>query len=152
MITGRVDYEVADLLFTSITGYIESDFYLSGDVDGSSLDAWNEFRNIERDSFSQELRVQNTDETARFRWSLGGLYADDNGHFLSNTYTGPDNAFGLPARISIGGSDDRDGIEGWALFGQFDADFTKQLTLSLGGRYSVKHGRCRRTSPRLTAM
>lgn len=136
MITGRVDYEVADLLFTSITGYIESDFYLSGDVDGSSLDAWNEFRNIERDSFSQELRVQNTAETARFRWSLGGLYADDNGHFLSDTYSGPDNGFGLPAWLRIGGGDDRDGIEGWALFGQFDADFTKALTLSLGGRYS----------------
>ena len=58
MLTGRVDYEFNDMLLTSITGYIESDFYLNGDVDGGSTNEWNEFRNIERDSFSQEFRLQ----------------------------------------------------------------------------------------------
>ncbi len=136
MITGRVDYELDKVLFTSITGYINSDFNLNGDVDGSSIDGWNEFRNINRTSFSQEIRIQNTDETSRFRWNIGGLYAEDDGHFISDTFTGADNGFGLAPWLRIGGGDERDGIEGWHLFGQVEADFTKNLTLSFGGRYS----------------
>ncbi len=136
MLTGRLDYEFNDMLLTSITGYIESDFYLNGDVDGSSTNEWNEFRNIERDSFSQEFRLQNTDDDARLNWNVGILYAEDNGHFVSSTFTGPDNAFGLPGGILIGGGDDEDQIEGWAIFGQFDYDLTADLSISLGGRYS----------------
>ena len=136
MITGRVDYDLNKVLLTSITGYINSSFYLNGDVDGSSLDAWNEFRNIERDSFSQEVRIQSTDETSRFRWNLGGLYAKDNGDIFSQTYAGNDNAFGLPAWTRIGLTANDNQIEGWHLFGQVEADFTPKLTLSFGGRYS----------------
>jgi iron complex outermembrane receptor protein len=136
MITGRVDYELGNVLLTSITGHISSDFNLNGDVDGSSIDGWNEFRNINRDSFSQEIRIQSNDDTSRFRWNIGGLYADDVGHIISDTFTGADNGFGLPQWLRIGGGDTEDGIEGWHLFGQVEADFTKNLTLSVGGRYS----------------
>ena len=136
MITGRVDYELGNVLLTSITGHISSDFNLNGDVDGSSIDAWNEFRNIERNSFSHEMRIQSADESDRFRWSFGGLYADDDGDIFSQTYAGRDNAFGLPAWTRIGLTDRLDAIEGWHLFGQVEADFTKSLTLSFGGRYS----------------
>ena len=135
MITGRVDYELGNLLFTSISGYIDSDFYLNGDVDGASIDAWNEFRNIERDSFSQEIRLQNTDD-GRFQWNIGGLYAEDNGNFRSQTFTGVDNGFGAPAGIAVSDGNDFEGTETWAVFGQFDADFTENLSVSLGGRYS----------------
>ena len=92
-----MDYDLDKVLFTSITGYINSSFYLNGDVDGSSIDGWNEFRNIDRDSFSQEVRIQSNDESSRFRWNVGGLYAKDNGDIFSQTYAGRDNAFGLPA-------------------------------------------------------
>ena len=136
LITGRVDYELPKVLFTSITGYINSDFNLNGDVDGSSIDAWNEFRNINRDSLSQEIRIQSNDDTSRLRWNIGGLYAEDVGHIISDTFTGVDNGFGLPPRLRIGGGDTEDGIDGWHLFGQVEADFTKSLTLSVGGRYS----------------
>ena len=135
MITGRVDYELGNVLFTSISGHVNSSFYLNGDVDGASIDAWNEFRNIERESFSQEMRLQNTDD-GRFQWSVGGLYAKDEGNFASTTFTGRDNGFGAPAGIPVGIADEYEDIETWALFGQFDADFTDKLTLSLGGRYS----------------
>ena len=136
MITGRVDYELGNVLLTSITGYVNSDFYLNGDVDGSSIDGYNEFRNIERESFSHEMRLQSSDESSRFRWNIGGLYADDEGHIRNNTFTGVDNVFGLPRGINISNADNTDGIEGWHLFGQVEADFTKNLTLSFGGRYS----------------
>ena len=136
MITGRVDYELEKVLFTSITGYINSDFNLNGDVDGSSIDGWNEFRNIKRTSFSHEMRIQSNDDSSRLRWNIGGLYAEDDGHFISDTFTGRDNGFGLPPWLRIGGGDEQDGIEGWHLFGQVEADFTKNLTLSFGGRYS----------------
>ena len=140
MITGRVDYELDKVLFTSITGYINSDFNLNGDVDGSSIDAYYEFRNINRDSFSQEIRIQSNDETSRLRWNIGGLYAEDDGHFESCTYPGYESLFvdlGIfRANRPLGCSEELDGIEGWHLFGQVEADFTKNLTLSVGGRYS----------------
>lgn len=141
IITGRVDYELPKVLLTSITGYINSNFYLNGDVDGSSLDGYYEFRNISRDSFSQELRIQNLDETSRLRWNIGGLYAEDNGHKHTHTHPGIDSifvdlGFFQPGDTFPGPIDDWDGIEGWALFGQVDADFTQNLTLSVGGRYS----------------
>ena len=136
MITGRVDYDLDKVLFTSITGYINSSFYLNGDVDGSSIDGWNEFRNIDRDSFSQEVRIQSNDESSRFRWNVGGLYAKDNGDIFSQTYAGRDNAFGLPGGTRIGLTANENEIEGWHLFGQVEADFTKRMTLSFGGRYS----------------
>ena len=136
MVTGRVDYDLDKVLFTSITGYINSSFYLNGDVDGSSIDGWNEFRNIDRDSFSQEVRIQSNDESSRFRWNVGGLYAKDNGDIFSQTYAGRDNAFGLPGGTRIGLTANENEIEGWHLFGQVEADFTKRMTLSFGGRYS----------------
>ena len=34
----RIDYDFANMRFTSITGYVESDFFLQGDIDGGSGD------------------------------------------------------------------------------------------------------------------
>ena len=86
-IVGRVDYEIANLLLTSITGSISSDFTLSGDIDGSSRDWFNEFRNIERTSFSQEVRIQNTNDS-RWQWNIGGIYSDNEGTIWNRTYVG----------------------------------------------------------------
>ncbi|HET6564063.1 MAG TPA: TonB-dependent receptor plug domain-containing protein, partial [Xanthomonadales bacterium] len=52
----RADYTTGNLLFTNITGYINSDFFLAGDIDGTSLDFFNEFRNLNRQSVSTEFR------------------------------------------------------------------------------------------------
>ncbi|NKB35774.1 MAG: TonB-dependent receptor plug domain-containing protein [Gammaproteobacteria bacterium] len=143
-IVGRIDYEWNNLLFTSITGHIDSNFFLNGDIDGVSINAFQEYRDIKRDSVSQEFRIQNTDD-GRMRWSIGGIWAKDSGFFDSETFAGPDNAFGLPGgtggeQINQGfnfpNNNTDESIESIAIFGQFEFDFTERLTLSVGGRWA----------------
>ena len=133
-IVGRVEYEFADLLFTSITGAIDSDFFLNGDIDGGSRDYFNEFRNIERDSFSQEIRLQNTNDS-RWQWNIGAIYADDDAEIRNRTFIGAQERFG-PDGTLIDGQEDTAGNEGWAVFGEVDYALTDKLNVSAGGRYS----------------
>ena len=134
-LVNRIDYEFADLLFTSITGYMESDFFLQGDIDGGSGDYFNEFRTIPRDSSSQEFRLQNTGE-ARLTWNLGLLYARDRGSVSNRTFVGAAQPLGLPDGFLIDSEDSKEEADNWAVFGQVDYRLTDRLVLSLGGRYS----------------
>lgn len=131
----RIDYERNDLLFTSISGIINSDFFLNGDIDGSSRDFFNEFRNLERQSVSTEFRVQNTNES-RLRWSVGALYAEDDGDDFNRTFVGAEEVFGLPQGFLIDREDSATRDSTWAVFGQVDYDLTEQLSVAFGGRYS----------------
>ena len=131
----RIDYERNDLLFTSISGIINSDFFLNGDIDGSSGDFFNEFRNLERQSISTEFRIQNTNES-RLRWSVGALYAEDDGDDFNRTFVGAEKVFGLPKGFLIDREDSATRDDTWAIFGQVDYDLTDRLTVSFGGRYS----------------
>jgi iron complex outermembrane receptor protein len=131
----RIDYESNDLLFTSITGYINSDFTLAGDIDGSSRDYFNEFRNLERESVSTEFRIQNTNDS-NFHWSVGAIYANDKGDDWNRTYVGQEMRFGLPNGFLIDREDSTSETDYWAIFGQVDYDLNDQWTISAGGRYS----------------
>ena len=131
----RVDYEMSDLLLTSITGYINSDLFLNGDIDGGSWDFFHEYRNLEQESFSQELRLQNTGD-GRWKWNIGTLYAHDEGSSYNRTLVGTEQIFGLPTNFLIDREDSTDESDYWAIFGQAEYDLTEQLSVSLGGRYS----------------
>lgn len=136
----RIDYSMSDLLLTSISGYINSDFFLNGDIDGGSRDFFNEFRNLERESFSQEFRLQNNDDS-RWNWSVGLLYARDEGADVNRTFVGEEMIFGLPNGFLIDREDSTSEADVWALFGQVDYDLTDRLTVSVGGRYSEEKKR-----------
>jgi len=131
----RIDYERSNLLFTSITGFIDSDFTLNGDIDGSSRDYFNEFRNLERQSVSTEFRIQNTNDSP-LQWNLGFLYAEDEGIDTNRTFVGEEMSFGLPDGFLIDSEDSTSDGDTWAIFGQVDYDFSDKLTGSIGGRYS----------------
>jgi iron complex outermembrane receptor protein len=131
----RVDYQREDLLFTNITGYINSDFFLRGDIDGSSGDWFNEFRNIEDESMSTEFRLQNIDDSS-LRWNVGLIYAEDDGTSFNRTFVGSVPVFGLPAGFNIDLEDAESTGDTWAVFGQVDYDVNDKLTISAGGRYS----------------
>ncbi len=134
-IVAQLNYDFTNLLFTSITGYIDSDFFLNGDIDGGSRDYFNEYRNIERESFSQEFRLQNTNDSP-LQWNVGVIYSKDDGAIWNRTYIGAEERFGLPDGFLIDGQDDTAGNESWAVFGEVFYDVTDQLTVSAGGRYS----------------
>jgi iron complex outermembrane receptor protein len=131
----RVDYEMSDLLLTSLTGYIDSDLFLNGDIDGGSWDYFHEYRNLEQASYSQEFRLQNTDDS-RWKWNVGMLYAHDEGSAFNRTIVGEEEIFGLPNGFLIDREDSENDSDYWAVFGQVEYDLTDQLSASVGGRYS----------------
>jgi iron complex outermembrane receptor protein len=131
----RIDYERGDLLFTSISGYINSDFTLAGDIDGSSRDFFNEFRNIQNQSVSTEFRIQNTNDSA-WKWNVGAIYAEDEGESFNRTVVGAEELFGFSEFDLIDRSDSTSEDKYLAVFGQVDYDVTDNWTLSAGGRYS----------------
>ncbi|HWK73741.1 MAG TPA: TonB-dependent receptor [Povalibacter sp.] len=132
---GTVHYQTQSLSFTSVTGYIDSDFYIAGDIDGGSHDFFNEYRHTPRKSFSQEFRLQNTGDQPLL-WNVGLLYAKDKGTSDNRTYVGADGRFGLPNGFLIDSSDSTGSSQSWAVFGQLDWKVIDALTLSFGGRYS----------------
>jgi iron complex outermembrane receptor protein len=131
----RIDYERGDLLYTSITGYINSDFTLAGDIDGGSRDYFNEYRNLQNQSASTEFRVQNTDD-GQWHWNVGAIYAEDEGEGWNRTLVGAERLFGFPEGGLIDRSDNTSKDKYYAVFGQVDWDVTDKWTLSAGGRYS----------------
>ncbi len=131
----RVDYDLDHMSFTSITGYIESDFFLRGDIDGGSGDYFNEFRTIPRESFTQEFRLQSAGNQ-KFNWNVGVYYNDDEGSIDNKTFVGAAQPFGLPDGFLIDSEESSETSEGIAIFGQIDYAITEALVVSLGGRYS----------------
>lgn len=131
----NVRYETDSLSFSSVTGYIKSDFFIAGDIDGGSRDFFNEYRHTPRKSFSQEFRLQNTGDHPLL-WNVGVMYAKDKGTSDNRTYVGADERFGLPDGFLIDSSDSAGSSQSWAVFGQLDWKVIDALTLSFGGRYS----------------
>lgn len=132
---GRIDWDIGDLRFTSISGYMESDFFLQGDIDGGSIDYFQEFRTIPRESITQEFRLQNTDDS-KLQWNVGLYYSDDEGFIDNKTFVGEAEIFGLPAGFQIDGEETFGSSEVYAVFGQANYAVTDRLTFTVGGRYS----------------
>lgn len=132
---GRLDYDFDTMRLTSITGYMESDFFLQGDIDGGSGDFFNEFRTIPRESFTQEFRLVSTGES-RLSWNAGFFYSDDEGFIDNKTFVGAEEPFGLPDGFLIDSEETTEESESWAVFGQVDYALTDRISLSLGARYS----------------
>ncbi|MFT6287979.1 MAG: iron complex outermembrane receptor protein, partial [Alcanivorax sp.] len=128
----RVDYDFENMSFTSITGYIDSDFFLRGDIDGGSGDFFNEFRSIERESFTQEFRLQSAEEQ-KLNWNIGLFYNDDEGTIDNKTFVGAAQPFGLDEGFLIDTEESTESSDGIAVFGQLDYAFTDNLVVSIGG-------------------
>lgn len=131
----RVDWDLENMRFTSITGYMESDFFLRGDIDGGSIDYFREFRTIPRESLTQEFRLQSMTDS-KLQWNVGLYYSDDEGFIDNKTFVGEAQIFGLPNGFLIDSEESFSTSEVYAIFGQIDYALSDRLTLSVGGRYS----------------
>lgn len=135
-LVGRVKYDGDNVTFTSITGYISSKQTLLGDIDGSSKDYFYETKPIDRNSFSQEIRLQSANADDRLFWTIGGLIARDRGFIDQKTFAGSDNPFGLPNGFQVTSSTSEGESKSWAIFGEATFKATEQLSLTLGGRFT----------------
>jgi iron complex outermembrane recepter protein len=136
-VSNRVKYAADSFTVTNVVGYLYSNEYEGGDIDGSSLDLFYENESIKRTSLSEELRFQSVPGHA-VDWTGGIYYGHDSGHVTQYTFAGADGAalFGVPngyeLTSSLGASSDLS----TALFGEAVWHIDPRVSLTLGARYT----------------
>jgi outer membrane receptor protein involved in Fe transport len=157
----QLDYEAGPLTLTSITAYRELSSFNQQDVDFTSADIVNEFRDQKIDTFTQEFRItSNFDGPLNFL--LGGFYFDESVAQDSGLTTGTQSravfdllaGAGTPGTLSFveanlglpNGSIFSPGPltaetfamdnTAWSVFGTVDFEVTDRLTLTAGFNYT----------------
>ncbi len=138
-VANRIKFAADTFTVTNVVGYLHSDEFEGGDIDGSGLDLFYESESIKRNSISEELRIQSIPAAGRpFDWTAGFFYGHDYGHVNQYTFAGVDGGalFGLPngtqLTSSLGDSSDYSN----ALFGEAIWHAAPGLSLTLGARYT----------------
>lgn len=133
----HVNWDLAGVTLTSITGYETLSGYSRGDTDGGAAadfgnagfgESMGRVRGL--DQWSEELRLASSGE-GPLKWQVGAMYFDtrditefyQRAYFLSGAARNPNNWVRLH---NVNTS--------WAVFGQASYDLTPKLTLTAGGR------------------
>lgn len=138
--TSNIVWKGESVTFTSVTGYIETDFHRDGELDMGSLDIVNEdFEDIQKSSVSQEVRLQSSGD-GPFQWIVGGIWAKDTHEEIESINFGSDpatlDAFGVFPHFIIELSGLNRDITSKALFAEGTWQATDRLALTLGARWS----------------
>ncbi|MGD9966417.1 MAG: TonB-dependent receptor [Hyphomonadaceae bacterium] len=159
----QIDYDLGDVVLTSITSYIQRNILasrdasaLTGSVSISPLGLpaaavllpSNLRDTTDLEQFTQELRLA-SDMDSPFQWLIGAFYSDIDRFYRQRLPTPGYDAFidtALGAGTSAGAangfpsdspynSDLPYDIRQWALFGEGSYEFNERLTLTVGARY-----------------
>lgn len=131
----RIKYAADDFSITNVLGYINSNEFLKGDIDGGSLDLFYENEAIRRNSLSEELRVQ-SNPGKLIDWTAGVFFSHSIGHTRQFTYAGADNPFALPNGFEVTSSYSDADSKSYALFAEGVWHATPELAATVGGRYT----------------
>jgi iron complex outermembrane receptor protein len=126
--TGKLDWDFGGMKFTSISHYLEFQFDYLEDQDVSPVSLSEFTFGQEADQFTQELRLSG--EQQSLRWVAGFYYI--------NIDTDNTEAFNLPLPLTgvLLNTDWAVDTESWAVFGQFEYDFTPEWTFIGGLRWT----------------
>ena len=138
---GQLNWDFGGTELTAITNYLTMDKVYAEDGDALPMLVVNVDTRVKFHQFSQELRLAG--ELDSFKWQAGG-------YFLDMKYDGSHAVTGAPivdlaiqgnGGFSIPTVDQQYVInsKNWSLFAQGDIQFTDELSLTLGGRYSKDH-------------
>ncbi len=136
-VSNRIKYNADSFTVTNVVGYLYSNEYEGGDIDGSSLDLFYENESIKRTSLSEELRIQSVPGHT-VDWTGGLFYGHDSGHSTQYTFAGSDGGllFGVPngteLTSSLGASSDLS----TAVFGEAIWHIDPSVSLTVGARYT----------------
>ncbi|MEM8988595.1 MAG: TonB-dependent receptor, partial [Pseudomonadota bacterium] len=140
ILTLRNIFDIGEHSLTSVTGYIETDYFELFDGDQSSFNLIESSLTSELKSFSQEIRLDGP--IAQGLYTLGFLYADDEISSESLQVIMNDGVyFPLFAAASISEgvftrSAPKNSTRTLAAFGQIEWPLTEKLTVGVGGRYT----------------
>lgn len=131
----RVRYAAEAFSITNVLGYISSNEFLMGDIDGSSIDFFYERESIKRSALSEELRVQSNPGKV-IDWTAGLFFSHDIGHTRQFTYAGNQATLGLPPDFEVTSSYSDGDAKSYAAFAEGVWHATPSLAATLGGRYT----------------
>jgi iron complex outermembrane receptor protein len=134
-VSSRIKYNGDRFTFTNVLGYLNSNEFEMGDIDGSSLDLFYEQESIKRSSLSEELRLQSIPGRS-VDWTAGAFFGHDIGHTTQYTYAGADNPFALPNGFQVTSSLSDSSDKSYAVFGEGVWHIDRRLSLTIGARYT----------------
>ncbi len=136
-VSNRIHFSGDRFTVTNVVGYLYSNEFEGGDIDGSSLDLWYEEESIKRTSLSEELRVQSIPGADRaIDWTGGIYYGHDSGHATQYTFAGAQNPFALPLGYEVTSSLGDSADISTAVFGEGVWHISPALSLTVGARYT----------------
>jgi len=134
-VSNRVKYNADSFTVTNVLGYLYSNEFEGGDIDGSSLDLFSEAEAIRRNSLSEELRFQSI-PGRMIDWTGGFYYGHDIGHTSQYTFAGSQNPFQLPTGYEVTSSLSDSSDVSYAVFGEGVWHIDRSLSLTVGARYT----------------
>ncbi len=134
-VSNRVKWNADAFSVTNVVGYMYSNEFEGGDIDGSSLDLFYERESIKRSSLSEELRIQSI-PGQMIDWTGGLYYGHDIGHTNQHTFAGADNPFQLPNGFEVTSSLSDSSDVSYAVFGEGVWHIDPALSLTVGARYT----------------
>ncbi|MDH5628898.1 MAG: TonB-dependent receptor [Gammaproteobacteria bacterium] len=138
-VTLRVDWDLGDYTFTSITGNVSYEFEEQCDCDYIGANVFNAWINEKYDQFSQEFRIVSP-VSDKFDW-VGGLFYQTSELELNDAVKIPDGSI-LGYLVNPALWDTQAGryyssdSDLWAAFFQGRWHLTNKLVLNIGGRYT----------------
>lgn len=134
---GRVEWEVANGMFTSITALRGAEYEFNEDHVGSgfattpilSVEA---FIDEEVDQFTQEFRFNRVDFDDRLNWTVGFFYLDEDIDRQEDSLIALFQPRPLPRDVSL----QYNTTKSWSVFADATWSITDRFDLTLGGRYT----------------
>ncbi|MFM7273529.1 MAG: TonB-dependent receptor [Gammaproteobacteria bacterium] len=143
-VMARLDWEIGEVTFTSITAYDEFERVEAFDADGGAFVDSGNINTSEIEVFSQELRLAG--KTDRIEWIAGLFYSDDSvsewyNYYMSDSLFGNGSVvWGIPpfqfAPILELDTIYSQDTESYAAFGHVEYAFADRWRLTLGLRYT----------------
>src|SRR6056297_64075 len=138
----QLDWQLGELLLTSISAYREFESFSDSDIAFNDLDGAYRIDDSEQSQFTQELRLSQQGE--RFSYVAGLYYYEQELDNQRQTNVGADLSamLGLPPNAFIDGTGSRDSNSqdhtSYAVFGQMDYNITDSLVLTAGLRWTYE--------------
>ncbi len=123
------------LTITSVTGFMDGDTDNLSDIVGTASDInWQAVTN-DGDSFSTEIRIDNSSSDSAIRWLAGAYYlTDEETRTETLNFAARDQRGGafVPTVLFRGGTNETDS---YSVFGEVTFGLSERATLTYGGRY-----------------
>ena len=128
--TLRLTYSASPFDVIATTTYDKSEIFSIVDIDGGPLDLTNSANFFQRDSFSQELRLNSTGR-GPLTWLVGAYYTEGTSPVATFRGTYVQLATGAPRFLPIGAGE----FDGYAVFSDAEYALSEQWVLGAGIRY-----------------